>query len=168
MVEQEFGYETVDDLLENTDLPSGGIYTAVGTYDHTELEIIVAYLSDKSGMKSHALHHKFGYYLFGTFQKNYPNFIKAAPDAFEFLESIERYIHVEVRKLYPDAELPKFSTSRPQPNQLEMIYESDRRMGHFAHGLIQHSLEHFGIDALIEMKNLEETGRSVQFLITKQ
>ncbi|MEO0338393.1 MAG: heme NO-binding domain-containing protein, partial [Bacteroidota bacterium] len=68
MVEQEFGYETVDDLLENTDLPSGGIYTAVGTYDHAELETIVGYLSDKSGIKVHDRHYQFGYYLFGTFQ----------------------------------------------------------------------------------------------------
>lgn len=28
--------------------------------------------------------------------------------AFQFLKNIENYIHVEVRKLYPDAELPTF------------------------------------------------------------
>lgn len=168
MVEQEFGYATVDDLLENSDLPSGGIYTAVGTYDHAELETLVQHLSKKSGIEVPDLHHKFGYYLFGTFQKNYSNFIEVAPSAFDFLESIERYIHVEVRKLYPDAELPTFTTSRPQEGQLEMIYESERRMGHFAHGLIQHSLEYFGLNAIIEMNKLEGSGRKVQFLITKQ
>ena len=42
MVEQRFSPEIADRLIDESDLPSGGIYTAVGTYEHTE---IVTYVS---------------------------------------------------------------------------------------------------------------------------
>jgi hypothetical protein len=40
MVEQRFGYEIVDELLTETELPSGGAYTAIGTYSHHEIVAI--------------------------------------------------------------------------------------------------------------------------------
>lgn len=37
MVEEKFSMEMVDQILSESDLPSGGIYTSVGNYPHTEI-----------------------------------------------------------------------------------------------------------------------------------
>ena len=41
MVEENFGFETVDKLLNSTQLESDGAYTTVGNYDHHELVALV-------------------------------------------------------------------------------------------------------------------------------
>ncbi len=45
MVESKFGFDMMDDIIESANLPSGGIYTAVGTYDHTEMVQLVIEIS---------------------------------------------------------------------------------------------------------------------------
>ncbi|MEM7313613.1 MAG: heme NO-binding domain-containing protein, partial [Planctomycetota bacterium] len=47
MVEDEFGFDVYDEIVEASDLPSGAAYTAVGTYDHTEMLSLVTNLSKK-------------------------------------------------------------------------------------------------------------------------
>lgn len=167
MVEGYFGYEMVDSLLMENDLPSGGAYTAVGTYDHQEMVTLVVGLSKKTQKPVPHLLNAFGQYLFGTFVKSYPAFFQKAPNAFDFLESIENYIHVEVRKLYPDAQLPRFTTRRIHDKSLEMIYHSDRSMGDFALGLIEKTIEYYGEKADISREDLIDNGSKVKFLITK-
>lgn len=167
MVEGEYGYEMVDNIITNSELPSGGVYTAVGTYAFSEMGMLLHNLSKDTKLSMSQLLNTFGKYLFHTFVKNYPGFFEAAPTAFKFLESIENYIHVEVRKLYPDAELPTFDTTLIDPTKLEMIYKSERRMADFAEGLIEKTLEHYGEKATIEKENITENGSEVKFIITK-
>jgi hypothetical protein len=60
------------------------------------------------------------------------------------LAGIEAVIHVEVRKLYPDAELPVFNVSRPDAQTLVLDYRSPRCLDALAHGLIDACVERFG------------------------
>ena len=167
MVEQTFGYEMADDLIESNDLPSGGSYTAIGTYDFGEMVALVTTLSQRTNTPVPDLLHAFGKFLFQTFKKGYPAFLEAANSCFDFLESIEKYIHVEVRKLYPDAELPTFETNRLDIKTLEMNYFSERKMGSFAMGLIESNMEYFGEKGSIDMNLKNESGSEVQFIIKK-
>jgi len=168
MVEQKFDYQMVDNLLNTTELESGGIYTSVGTYDYTEMVNLVVNLSHQSNISVPDLLKAFGVYLFKTFTKTYHHFMEKAPDAFTFLGFIHDYIHVEVKKLYPDAELPHFDISRPDSNTLIMIYNSTRKMSDLAYGLIEGCLEHYGEKALITQENINSNGSSVKFVIVKQ
>ena len=168
MVEAVFGYEMVDALVTEVDLPSGGAYTSVGTYSHREMVDLVVHLSKKTNTDISELLKAFGKHLFGRFVEGYAHFFSDCPDAFTFLESIEDYIHVEVRKLYPDAELPTFRTELSEDGQeLTMIYHSDRRMGDLAEGLIESTLAHYNESARIVRNEKEESGRIVEFVITK-
>ena len=167
MVEDAVGYETVDQLITENDLPSNGVYTSIGTYDHSEMVILLMALSKKTSISVSELLHAFGQYMFGTFEKNYASFLDAAPDAFSFLESIEKYIHVEVKKLYPDAELPRFETKRVQGNTLEMIYYSDRRMSDFALGLIEKAMQYYEEEVTIDRKFIKGDGSEVLFTISR-
>jgi len=167
MVEGAHGYEMVDELITKNDLPSGGIYTSIGTYDHREMVTLVTSLSQKTDTPVPSLLKSFGHYIFNTFEKGYPQFFDAATNAFDFLESIEQYIHVEVRKLYPDAELPRFETKRLSEDTLEMIYHSDRSMGDFALGLIEKTFERYKEAATISRENIVANASQVRFIIQK-
>ena len=89
-------------------LPSGGAYTAVGTYDHGEMWSLVIELGKATGTPVPHLMHAFGEHLFHRFTVVYPVLFEKASSAFDFLQKLEGLIHAEVRKLYPDAELPRF------------------------------------------------------------
>ena len=167
MVESKFGIEMVNGLLDSSELASGGVYSAVGTYDHKEMVSLVVELGKRSGMPLPDLLKAFGRYLFGTFKTSYASMFESAGDGFEFLESIDQEIHVEVLKLYPDAELPSFKTERKDDNVLQMDYHSDRAMGALAHGLIEACGEHYNEGFDIVMQPQTEDGKYVRFLITR-
>jgi len=143
MVESKFSADMVDDIIAGANLPDGGAYTAVGTYPHAELGRLVAQLSKMTGLRIPELLKTYGRYLFGRFYLGFPQFFAEAHESFEFLERIEKFIHVEVRKLYPDAELPTFETLRLAPDHLRMIYRSPRCLGDFAQGLMEACFDHF-------------------------
>ncbi len=168
MVEQEFGDEVVDHIITKSNLPNGGAYTAVGTYDHKEMVQLVSALAQKIGEEENALYEAFGQHLFQTFLKNYPQFFGASQTAFEFLSSIENHIHVEVKKLYPEAELPRFDIQKLNDNQLIMVYRSERKMACLALGLIEACLTHYKEDGKVSMHEMSKDGSAVEFTITKQ
>lgn len=167
MVEHTYGYAQVDQIIEKSDLASKGVYTAVGTYEHQEMVQLITHLSTDTSTPVPNLLRAFGQYIFGTFLTSYPAFFEATPTAFDFLESIEHHIHVEVRKLYPDAQLPNFETRRLGDNQLEMIYTSDRHMSDFAFGLIEKTMAHYQEKASISTEAHPSNKDSVIFLISK-
>jgi hypothetical protein len=143
MAEAAFGEETVDMVLDSANLENGGAFTAVGNYPCSELVKIVVAFSKHSGLSPEVLQMKFGHWMMEHFVTAYPQFFGNKTDAFKMLEAIEGEIHVEVRKLYPDAELPTFATERSSDKQLKMIYESPRPLSSFCHGMIEACLNHF-------------------------
>ena len=167
MVETEFGMDMVNDLLESTQLESGGVYSAVGTYHHKEMVSLVVELSNRSGMGLPDLLKAFGKYLFNTFKTAYAPMFESSTDGFDFLQRIDQEIHVEVLKLYPDAELPSFRTECLSDKVLQMDYRSDRAMGALAYGLIEACGEHYNEGFDIVMEPQTEDGKYVRFLITK-
>jgi hypothetical protein len=169
MVESEFSPEVADEIIVAAKLPSGGMYTSVGTYDHGEMIALVAQLSEKTGTPSADLVQTFGAHLFGRFVELYPTFFEGVRGTFDFLSQIEEHVHAEVRKLYPDAELPTFETSRPDPGTLEMIYRSRRPFADLALGLIRGCAGHYDEDLAIEQLDLSEDGRThVRFTLRRQ
>lgn len=167
MVELGHGYEMVDKIIEDVNPPSGGSYTSIGTYPHSEIVSLIVSLSQETKIAVPQLLHAFGRYLFDTFVKNYPRFFEKPKNAFEFFDSIEEYIHVEVLKLYPDAQLPTFETKLKTDKELHLVYESERKMAMFALGLLEKGLEHYKEEAVIDMQNMAEDGSKVLFIISK-
>jgi len=166
MVESSFSLDMVDTIIKKSDLPSGGAYTSVGTYSHSEIAALVTNLSNESSISIPILLKTFGTYLFHSLARSYPDFVKKTTDPLDFLEQVETYIHVEVKKLYPDAELPTFICSRPNsPIELHMIYESNRHMEDVCEGLIIGSLEHFNKNCSISREKLSDNQEL--FIITK-
>jgi hypothetical protein len=101
--------------------------------------------------------------LFTTLANAYPHFLKRANGIIDFLMSIENYIHIEVLKLYPDAELPKFQSNLVDSNTLELVYQSERHYGDLAHGLILGAMAYYQDGKLLNKETLAD--KSVKFTI---
>lgn len=167
MVEQAYDYTLVDKLLTQSALPSGGTYTSVGTYSHREMVELVNQFSQQTKVPVADAYRTYGRYLFARFSQLYAHLLGHTSSAFGLLTAIEHHIHVEVQKLYPDAELPHFESEQPSPDHLIMVYQSERQMADFAQGLIEGCLAHFGETATISRTNLTEDGSRVRFEIIK-
>jgi hypothetical protein len=169
MVEDRFSPETADRIIETAELPSGGIYTTVGTYDHREMIQLVSRLSEETGMPATELVRSFGVHLFGRFHTMFPKYFENVTSAFDFLQRVDHYIHVEVAKLYPDAELPSFECDASDPGRLHLTYRSSRPFAALAEGLIRGCIAHYGEAVDIGIEDLSDgTGRAARFVLTKR
>ena len=130
---------------------------------------LVTHLSEQTGIPVSDLVRAFGQYLLTRFAANFPTMFEGASDTFDFLEQVDNHIHVEVHKLYPDAQLPAFVYERPNQNQLVMTYESARPFAILADGLIDGAIKHFEDDIDVEMIDLSAgAGTSARFVLTKR
>ena len=165
LVEATFGLETVEEIIEKSNLPSKGAYTSIGTYEFSEMLALISNLSEKTKMEVNELLHVYGLHFFNVIERDYPKILKSYKSPMELLSSVESHIHVEVRKIYPDAELPRFDVVEKKDNSLHLIYYSSRSMYAFALGLMEKSFEHYGKKASITYKKLKEDGSEVKFII---
>ena len=157
LVEEAYGLEKLEGLMSACTMHSQGAYTAVGSYDHQELMSMVSKLSDTENITPKKVLFMLGRYLHRTFLEQYSDFFKDQ-DTFSFLKSIDSHIHIEVIKLYPDAELPKFEYNQEDSNTLAVHYKSTRPFADLAEGLILQTIEHFG-----ESISLQQCGEGTDF-----
>lgn len=167
LVEDKFGLEMVDNIIANSNLESNGVYTAVGTYSFSEMLQLLQNLSDNTGISIDNLLLVYAEHFFGVIEDSYPGLLATYKDAIEMLSSIENHIHVEVKKIYPDAELPKFEVVEKTDKSLTMIYKSSRAMHHFGLGLMNKTFEHFNQTATIVLEKIKDDGTEVKFIINK-
>lgn len=159
-VEETAGPEMVETMLDSCDLDSQGIYTSVGTYDHAELIAMLTFLNTATGKAVGEMVRAFGEHLFGRLADHHRQIVGDGQSLLDFLEGIESHIHREVRKLYPDAELPVFETERPDPSRLVMNYQSSRPFADLAHGMICGAARHFGAAVTVNRSDAPDAGGS--------
>ncbi len=169
LVETKFSHDMVDDIIADAKLPTGGSYTATGTYDHAEMVALASALSKRSGVEFKSLLGLFGEHLFGRFVSLYPHFFVGTNDSFQFLATIDSIIHVEVLKLYPDAQLPKFEIERHDKDTLVMLYTSGRHFEDLAAGLMQGCFRHFNQQIGVTRETVTRgTERKERFVLTRE
>ena len=142
-------------------------YNPLMGYPDDELFALVAQASDAAGVATPDLLRRFGAHLFRTFAALYPVFLDGVESAIDLLRGIETYVHGEVRKLYPEAEFPRFDVNAPAAGRLELVYHSRRPLADLAEGLIQGCVAHFGERISIRRQDLGDPadGRSARFTL---
>lgn len=159
MAEQTFGEEITEEMIVQSlpNLPSKAVYTSVGNYSHNEIIVLVTQLSALTDLSATDLVKTFGTHLFGRFHSRYPEMFADGEDAFTFLEKVEGYIHVNVRSLYPEAQLPSFTCQREGNDVLIMDYRSQRPFATLAHGMILGCLSYFNEEGTVLGDALDES-----------
>ena len=168
MVESSFSPEMVDQIIDDVDLESGGSYTSVGTYPPQEMLDLVSALSDRIDVPAPDLVYTFGKYLLGRFLVRYPEFFSGIEDTFSFVQTIDDHIHLEVLKLYPEAELPLIKCEVYSDSLLKIYYQSKRPFASLASGLLDACVDHYGDNIEITRKDLEgEPEMHAEFTLTR-
>lgn len=167
LVEDKFGLEMVDKIISASELESNGIYTSIGTYSFSEMLQLLQHLSANTGISIDNLLLVYAEHFFSVIETSYPGLLATYKDPIEMISSIENHIHIEVRKIYPDAELPVFILEEKTENTLTLVYKSSRAMHHFGLGLMNKTFEHFNSTAEIVLEKIKEDGTEVRFVITK-
>ncbi len=167
LVENKFGLDVVDKIIQQSSLQSQGVYTAIGTYDFSEMLSLLKHLSEHTQLSIDDLLLVYAEHFFSVLANSYPDLIKKYKDPIELLSSIENHIHVEVQKIYPDAELPTFEVLEKTDSTLVMVYKSSRAMYSFGLGLMNKTFEHFDATAKITFEKLKSDGTEVKFSIVK-
>jgi hypothetical protein len=88
----------------------------------------------------------------------YPHFFNGVHDSFQFLSGIDGIIHVEVLKLYPDAQLPKFDIELHDDKKLVLLYQSGRHFEDLAEGLMKGCFKHFKQNIYIHRQTIGING----------
>jgi len=167
LVENKFGLEMLDAIIEASNLESEGVYTRIGTYNFSEMLSLLTNLSERTSVSIDDLLLVYGEHFFSVIEKSYFGLLNTYKDPIEMLSSIENHIHVEVMKIYPEAELPTFIVEEKTKDLLIMIYKSSRAMYYFGLGLMNKTFEHFNSSAEITLEKIAKDGTEVRFIIRR-
>lgn len=167
LVEDKFGLKVLDEVLDGAE--DEGVYTTVGSYDHRDLVKLIIELSKISGISATQLQEVFGESVFINLYKTIPNQagLKECQTAFQFIRHVEDYIHVEVKKLYPEAKPPSFEFLSESETQMTFDYKSARCMSHVCIGLVKGCANHFNEKIDISTQAIDDDEKHVRFSLTK-
>ena len=141
------------------------VYSPLGSYPEEELLALVARVGEVTGMATSEVLQRYGAHLFRTLATLYPVFVDGVESAIELLAGIETYVHGEVKKLYPDAEFPRFEV-HASPENLELVYRSRRPLADLAEGMIRGCSAWFGDRVDLERQDIDAAdGRAARFTL---
>ncbi len=158
MVDERFGPNTTEAIVSGANLRNAGAFTSVGSYEAVDLSALIGKLCEHSGLGANELVRDFGRHLLTRFADAHPAYFLETHDLFEFVTSIERRVHGDVLKLYPDAELPTLKVERPDPTQTTVLYRSRRRLADLAEGLLLGAIAHFNAAVTLQRTDLPDHG----------
>ena len=167
LVGRKYGSATMDSIIESAELPSRGAYTADGSYDDGELMTLARKLSEAVHLPAPELLKAFGQHLFARFSVRYPPLFDGVTSCFDFLDRIEEHVYAEIRKIYPDAELPSIDVDWRTEDRIQLFYTSTRPLAPFAEGLMRGAIAYFG--ETIEVRELDaaEDGTFIRFELVR-
>lgn len=168
LVEDKFGLEVLDEVFDMAG--DEGIYTAVGSYDHRDLVKLIVALSKISRVPAEQLQQVFGECMFSSLYNTIPVHaqLKECQSAFQFIRHVEDYIHVEVKKLYPDANPPGFEFLSESETEMVFDYKSVRCMSQVCLGLVKGCAGHFNENITVTTQSVDECGQRVRFTLRSE
>jgi len=153
-VEDNFGIEAVEQMIDQSKLPSNAAYSNVGTYSHDEILTMVGVLCNMKGLNPTDAVKLFGYDLFNKLAIAHKDMVAQCDNPCDFLDALDNIIHREVKKLYSNAELPSIGVKINEGKHIVLEYESSRPFADLAHGLIQSCFDHYQKKCEIEKQDL--------------
>ncbi len=164
-LELSLGNDSAQDIIDEAGIDSQGVYTRVGQYDYQELIHLLTQSVAKTGIDQNVLLNDFSEHLFLVFKRDYGLFFEGVDSAVEMLMQVDNHIHVEVLKLYPDAELPRFESS-VDGQLMTLYYKSPRPLASVALALVGACLKYFGNSDSLLSSELHEDHKSAKFVIS--
>jgi hypothetical protein len=163
IIQKQFGDEMIERVITLSDLENNGSYTSVGNYPSEDLMKMLTVLSSETATPIDVLLHDFGRKLFFILEKIKPKGIADCDDPMDFLSKIDSVIHAEVKKIYPDAKLPKIVFEQSTNEKATLTYSSCRPFAKVAEGLLAGCADFF--NNRINVKALKNSNFSAHHLV---
>lgn len=144
-ISTKYGDETLENILEDCKLITTDPFVGPGTYPDSDLIEIVRIASAKVELNPEEFLKRLGHFTFGKLAERHPYFVSNYKHPKQFLLTVDNVIHVEVKKLYNETQLPTFQYSEPSEKELVITYYSKRKMYTLMEGLISGVADHFNI-----------------------
>ena len=156
-VEKEFSVDVRNKMLAQAGQPSkDGVYQEGDTYPYEEIFVLVGNLSTVTNVSMAKTFENFGEYLFIQLARAFSQFFSPDETLFGFLQKLEDHIHMEVRRKYPEANLPGFEFEPIDDDNLKMIYKSERSMSDFGIGMIKGAAIWFNRKVFVGKKDISK------------
>jgi hypothetical protein len=161
VVVQEYGEDAWDEVLDSAEVD--GAYTSVGSYPDDELMRLLQHMPAMVDRPRADGLRWFGSRAIPLLAGRYSAFFEGHDSTGDFLMTLNDIIHAEVRKLYPDADVPVFDFETPTQNggperRLIIGYRSRRRLCALAEGFIDGAARHYGERVAIEQTTCMSRG----------
>jgi predicted hydrocarbon binding protein len=167
MVETTWSFDMVDTLIDRSQVSSGGIYTAVGSYPQEEMVALINALAEATETPTDQIERAFGKYLFRRIALEYPQYFTGIRDSFQFLARIDEIVHTIVRRHFPDTDPPTIIVEQ-SPSRLSLTYFSESPFIHLAKGLIEGCISHFGGGEVLHQEPSPDlAGAKARFVLTR-
>ena len=119
-------------------------YLISETYPDAEVVALVTTASQITGVPAGALLEDFGEFIVPTLLKTYRAFVKPTWRTLDVLEHTEQNIHKAVRLRDAGAEPPRLHVTRPNPDEVQIVYRSERKLCAVAKGIVNGIAKHYG------------------------
>ena len=165
MLEEKISPEFADDVIMEAGLENDGAYTAVGYYPFEQMQRLVGVLVERTGKSANELLYDFGFYLFGKLGAVHGDVLANTNSMLDMLEHLDGDIHVQVKKLYHDADLPRFKVLSRTDTSMRLQYYSERELYPLAEGLMDAAAAYYNCKLERETHQLE-TPHTYEFSIS--
>lgn len=142
-ISEKFGDDKYDEIMKSCSLITKEPFVGPGTYPDEDMMQIVVKSTQVLKMEVAEFVKQLGRYTFFKLAELFPDYVTPYNHPKDFLKTVEDIIHVEVRKLYKDTQLPTFQYQEPSPNELIITYYSKRKLYALMEGLIEGVGEYF-------------------------
>lgn len=152
-VQTQYDHSTWLKLVELAGLSSAD-FEMDGVYPDAHMYALVGQAAIMTGISAEQLQEKFGEFLVPDLMLVYKRYVQPGWGTLEMIENTEDAMHGAVRRDAPGTRPPILHVTRVADNELEVQYESERRMGALAVGIIRGLATYFDEADEIEVEPL--------------
>lgn len=136
VVEEHFGVDFWDEAVERAGVT--GAYTSLGSYTDDELVSLVGAIAELARVSRNDVLVLGGRLGFRHLASRHTDLLVGLTSWRDVLAHLDGIIHPEVKKIYPDAEVPEFDADAKRPADASMLleYRSPRELCALAEGLV--------------------------------
>lgn len=133
-------------------------HLAFEAYPDEELVALVGAASTLSGVPIPALLEAFGDFIAEDLVHTYASLIRPQWRTLDLLEHTEDIIHTTIRRRDPKADPPALHCQRRSPREVQISYNSPRKLCYVAKGLIRGIARHYGETVTVEESSCMHRG----------
>ncbi len=159
-IENTFGAGEYEEMLAGCPLSveDPELIVGPGTYPDRDFLAMVNWLALRNNRQDDEILRSFGRYSIIRLAERYPQFFNAYENPRDFLKSVGFIHHIEIRKLYKDAQTPEFSAEDHGEGRMRLRYRSKRHLCAFVEGLIDGLAEQYGRPITREKTSCSQSG----------